>query len=97
MAIDRISVRPPAQAGRRASRPRSSGSGGARAAGSGRSGWSHLVGVLALVFSLFPIMFVVSASFNPLGTLSSSELIPTGVQPGELPGPVRGILPALVR
>ena len=41
-------------------------------------GWRHLVGVLALVFSLFPILFVVSAALNPLGTLSSSELIPTG-------------------
>ncbi len=42
-----------------------------------RVGWSHLVGILALAFSLFPILFVLSASFNPLGTLSSSELIPT--------------------
>ena len=43
-----------------------------------RVGWRHLVGVLALAFSLFPILFVVSAALNPLGTLSSSELIPTG-------------------
>ena len=43
-----------------------------------RVGWRHLVGVLALVFSLFPIVFVVSAALNPLGTLSSSQLIPTG-------------------
>jgi len=42
-------------------------------------GWRHLVGVLAVVFSLFPILFVVSAAFNPLGTLSSTELLPTGV------------------
>ncbi|GII00165.1 sugar ABC transporter permease [Planobispora takensis] len=39
-------------------------------------GWRHLVGLLALAFSLFPILFVVSASLNPLGTLSSSTLIP---------------------
>lgn len=44
-----------------------------------RVGWSHLVGVLALVFSLFPIVFVVSAALNPLGTLSSSELLPTRI------------------
>ena len=43
-----------------------------------RVGWRHLVGVLALAFSLFPILFVVSAALNPLGTLSSSELIPSG-------------------
>ena len=40
-------------------------------------GWRHLVGVLAVVFSLFPILFVISAAFNPLGTLSSTELVPT--------------------
>jgi arabinogalactan oligomer/maltooligosaccharide transport system permease protein len=44
-----------------------------------RVGWSHLVGVLALAFSLFPILFLVSASLNPLGTLSSSKLIPTQI------------------
>ena len=43
-----------------------------------RVGWRHLVGVLAVVFSLFPILFVLSAALNPLGTLSSTELLPTG-------------------
>ncbi|WP_442929894.1 sugar ABC transporter permease [Micromonospora sp. WMMC241] len=41
-------------------------------------GWRHLVGVLAVVFSLFPILFVISAALNPLGTLSSTQLLPTG-------------------
>ncbi|GAA3738320.1 sugar ABC transporter permease [Micromonospora maritima] len=41
-------------------------------------GWRHLVGVLSVVFSLFPILFVISAALNPLGTLSSTELLPTG-------------------
>ncbi|MFE9959474.1 sugar ABC transporter permease [Micromonospora sp. NPDC005299] len=41
-------------------------------------GWRHVVGVLAVVFSLFPILFVLSAALNPLGTLSSTELLPTG-------------------
>ncbi len=41
-------------------------------------GWRHLVGVIALFFALFPIVFVVSAALNPIGTLSSSQLIPTG-------------------
>ena len=42
-------------------------------------GWRHVVGVVAVLFSLFPIMFVLSAALNPLGTLSSTEVIPTGV------------------
>ncbi|MEV0428038.1 sugar ABC transporter permease [Micromonospora sp. NPDC050495] len=41
-------------------------------------GWRHVVGVLAVAFSLFPILFVLSAALNPLGTLSSTELLPTG-------------------
>lgn len=41
-------------------------------------GWRHVVGVLAVAFSLFPILFVLSAALNPLGTLSSTELVPTG-------------------
>jgi arabinogalactan oligomer/maltooligosaccharide transport system permease protein len=43
-----------------------------------RVGWRHGVAVLALVFSLFPIVFVVSAALNPLGTLSSTSAVPTG-------------------
>jgi len=43
-----------------------------------RVGWRHLVLVLILLFALFPIVFVISAAVNPLGTLSSTELIPTG-------------------
>lgn len=42
-------------------------------------GWRHLVGLTALVFSLGPILFVVSAAINPLGTLSSTDLVPTGI------------------
>lgn len=41
-------------------------------------GWRHLVGVLAALFSLFPVVFVVSAALNPVGSLSSTNLIPTG-------------------
>jgi arabinogalactan oligomer/maltooligosaccharide transport system permease protein len=43
-----------------------------------RVGWRHLVGVLAVLFSLFPIVFVLSAALNPLGTLSSTDAVPTG-------------------
>jgi arabinogalactan oligomer/maltooligosaccharide transport system permease protein len=43
----------------------------------GRVGWRHVVALVAIVFALIPISFVVSAAFNPLGTLSSTSLIPT--------------------
>ncbi|MGS2614169.1 sugar ABC transporter permease [Micromonospora sp. LZ34] len=36
-----------------------------------------MVGVLAVAFSLFPILFVLSAALNPRGTLSSTSLVPT--------------------
>jgi arabinogalactan oligomer / maltooligosaccharide transport system permease protein len=42
-------------------------------------GWRHAVGLAAVAFSLLPIVFVASAALNPLGTLSSSELVPNGV------------------
>jgi arabinogalactan oligomer/maltooligosaccharide transport system permease protein len=41
-------------------------------------GWRHLVGLLGLAFALGPLLFVLSAALNPLGTLSSSTLIPSG-------------------
>jgi arabinogalactan oligomer/maltooligosaccharide transport system permease protein len=41
-------------------------------------GWRHVVALLAVAVALFPIVFVVSAALNPLGTLSSSRLVPTG-------------------
>ena len=40
-------------------------------------GWRHIVGVLAVAFAIFPILFVVSASLNPSGSLSSASLLPT--------------------
>lgn len=42
-------------------------------------GWRHLVGIAAVAFALFPILFIISASVNPLGTVSSSGLIPKDV------------------
>jgi arabinogalactan oligomer/maltooligosaccharide transport system permease protein len=42
-------------------------------------GWRHLVGVIALAFSLFPVVFIVSSSLNPAGTLSGSRLWPSKV------------------
>ncbi len=39
-------------------------------------GWRHLVAWAALLFAVFPIIWIASASFNPLGTLTSQKLIP---------------------
>ena len=41
-----------------------------------RVGWRHLVAWAAIAFSVFPILFVVSAALNPLGQLSSTTLMP---------------------
>lgn len=42
-------------------------------------GWRHVVGILAVVFAVFPILYIVSAALNPLGTLASTDLIPRQV------------------
>lgn len=39
----------------------------------GNVGWRHLVGVLACVYAVFPILYVVSASLNPSGTMTGSN------------------------
>ena len=41
-------------------------------------GWRHLVAIGAIIFALIPILFVASAAFNPLGTLSSTDADPEG-------------------
>jgi arabinogalactan oligomer/maltooligosaccharide transport system permease protein len=38
--------------------------------------WKYLVGAVALVWALFPLVFIVSAALNPSGTLSTTDLIP---------------------
>ena len=48
-----------------------------RAAGSGQW-WRHALGVIALLWALFPIVFLVSAALNPAGSLQTSSLIPSG-------------------
>lgn len=40
-------------------------------------GWRHFVAWLGLAFAMFPIIWVISASFNPLQTLTSQTLIPS--------------------
>ncbi|MEV0460246.1 sugar ABC transporter permease [Catellatospora methionotrophica] len=41
-------------------------------------GWRYAVVLAVCAFALFPVVFVVSAAINPLGTLGSTGLIPEG-------------------
>jgi arabinogalactan oligomer / maltooligosaccharide transport system permease protein len=41
--------------------------------------WRHLVGIVAIVISLFPVVYIVSSSFNAQNTLSSARVIPAHV------------------
>lgn len=38
--------------------------------------WRHAVGVLAVFFALFPLIWMISASFDTIGSLSAQKLIP---------------------
>ncbi|WP_017536699.1 sugar ABC transporter permease [Nocardiopsis halophila] len=44
--------------------------------------WRHVFLLAMTAFAAFPVLFVVSAALNPLGTLSSAQLIPTGASAG---------------
>ena len=39
--------------------------------------WRHGLAVVALIWSMFPIVFIVSAALNPAGSLETSQLLPT--------------------
>jgi arabinogalactan oligomer/maltooligosaccharide transport system permease protein len=45
----------------------------------GSNWWRHLVGILAAVFVLFPIVYVFSAAFNKVPTLADARVIPKHV------------------
>lgn len=36
-------------------------------------GWRHIVAWVAIVFAIFPLLYIVSVSFNPVGTLTGSN------------------------
>ncbi|MFT3887975.1 MAG: sugar ABC transporter permease [Arachnia sp.] len=42
----------------------------------GSQWWRHVLALVAVFWSLFPILFIISAAMNPAGTLSTSRLIP---------------------
>ena len=50
-----------------------------RVPASGRVWWRHALAIVALLWSLFPIVFILSAALNPSGTLSTSSLLPTKI------------------
>lgn len=39
-------------------------------------GWRHLVAVIAVLWALFPVSYVISASLNPLGNVVTTGMIP---------------------
>ena len=39
-------------------------------------GWRHVVGVAAIIYALIPVLYIVSASLNPLGSVASTSIIP---------------------
>ena len=38
--------------------------------------WRYLVGLLAIAFAVFPILYVISSAFNPVDSLGSTGLLP---------------------
>lgn len=42
----------------------------------GNAWWRHALGILAILWALFPIVFLISAAINPAGSLQTSSLIP---------------------
>ncbi|MEO1443481.1 MAG: sugar ABC transporter permease, partial [Chloroflexota bacterium] len=38
--------------------------------------WRIVVIVIAIVYALFPVIYIISASFNPANSLSTSAIIP---------------------
>lgn len=41
--------------------------------------WRYLISLVAIAFALFPVLYVVSAAFNPIDSLSGASLIPNNV------------------
>lgn len=60
--------------------PRTGASRGVRAARWWRElGWRYIVGLAFIFFGLFPVLYIVSASLNPVGSIASTGLIPSTV------------------
>lgn len=46
------------------------------------TGWRHLVGLVMIVFATFPLLYVLSSSLNPRGTLTGSNSLFTAIDFG---------------
>ena len=44
-----------------------------------RRGWRHLVSVVASLFALFPVIWIISASINSIDNLGAARIVPTDV------------------
>ncbi|SFS07285.1 carbohydrate ABC transporter membrane protein 2, CUT1 family [Agrococcus baldri] len=66
--IDPIATDEPEQAPRKVVQPKMSFRKWAR-----ELGWRHLIGIAVVIFATFPIIYVLSASLNPTGTLTGSN------------------------
>ena len=42
-------------------------------------GWRHLIGLIFVIFAIYPILFVLTNSFADFANLSNSKLIPSGL------------------
>jgi arabinogalactan oligomer / maltooligosaccharide transport system permease protein len=42
-------------------------------------GWRHVVGLIAVVWAVIPVLYIISAALNPLGSIVSTNLIPTSI------------------
>jgi arabinogalactan oligomer/maltooligosaccharide transport system permease protein len=40
--------------------------------------WRYVVGLVAMAFAVFPVIYVVSAAFNPIPSLSTASIVPDG-------------------
>jgi len=44
--------------------------------------WRHVVGIVGIVISLFPVVYIISSAFNAQNTLSGAQVIPSQVTLG---------------
>ncbi|TNB76819.1 sugar ABC transporter permease [Arthrobacter sp. BB-1] len=40
-------------------------------------GWRHAAGLAGVAFAGFPVLYIISAAFNPLGSVATTEIIPS--------------------
>lgn len=68
---ERVTDAAASRADQQLTRPREGG------AASGSVWWRHALGILVLVWALFPILFLISAALSSTGQLNSASLLPT--------------------